>query len=1569
LLGINVSCHEFIHYQFAKTYLRDFITYTLEYLKEFSLSDQRNFKREKFDKVIKNLKDIMYKVYLEPDINNILDNFGLDFGINCIKSHILDKNLLGLKILTETLNEASKGFISVTGMVLSDKHVPTSLLFNKCLQENLFDLIFSAHNQIIQNSADLIKIFLTNRILTKIDLEKIWNKAQNIDLESKKYTYKVFQNNCPYLSTELSDFLIEKITSISHDNLTGVDIDLLIKVYKSAPIDKMKEYVELVTNTVFNTLMSNIESGELLELLLSEFENLLKSWELREFRMQYLELMVVMVVGRKNIFKSLKVIRRTTTLVFIMVDDTTKNKMMNLMLETYSLMDILFLILKEYFEKAKETINQKNLTNTDIETYNFTEEYNLNHNEAMSELFSFLNFITSNNKSSFTKKQIMNLFDLFVLSPICSKDINLFFKWLKECEEKKVIPDDSLKEMLNLMAESDEIDLNNMSLDLFNCLWNIFLSINKAYHKMSFFDGLRETFTYLMSNSSNNYNNNEKINETKSDPFQLEGIELIWKLVISAPRGEISTTAINSFLKLFINSNDNTNSKEQIWSKLISKCIETIKQIKQTQQNESINKTRKIHNCLNLLKCLIEESEKKGTAGCISHSSILRTSIKVINVSNALYHSKSMPKDVLTNFTLKVFANTTLWDLKKIFAKKCKVIPEAIKITSTTLKDITENDHGKTLTELKFKDEESITINRNSVLDNIPKQALVRDRGELTDKFKKALNEIFSRYSTNGEMHPEECARFATVATDSNETLSVEDYRVKGVYQKYDQDRDKILKIEDFYMFFRDKILIDKRVNLVWGNLQSLNYRNDLKQIDEPLDEYNNNKLIMPRYVLSKNQDYFNVISSLQDDEDSIAKEASQLLLIISTNPLIFKHILLLEKLNSCDKDYNFMDLEGNKVEQKYDEVWAEYLDKNNFYKLLYSLQIIDSFFEDLEFSDQHVDCDPTEMLILDDKDKELLQNNQKLYWIESFLSKGGITYLINNIFFKDINNVKFSGLVKKCLNLTIKIIRNTSTCLFKSRISKNKDFLDLIRKKSFTKELSEELLGLERKISLDTNNANNNDLILDRKISEDKNNLEENLIQILIVKCGKQLINSINFKSILNKLMEIMYYIITQNDIDYEERSLINNSINLWTLIIISNENPEEILNYLYKIELTVKLNKENNKELNGEINGNNVESKESNDNKESNDINVNKGSKGNKVYLEDFLFQGLLINPNLSNRVTFQKTIQNLCISFYKLGEIGLITKMLLLLKAKLVDLNDTEKLNCKQLFGLFESLLSTGFKNNKITELLKYKELTEVLVNKIISSSNSNSGKSDEKHKLSNSSNSNVEYEDILVGYLKIINVVVINDKSIINFIAIEKDLIKILIDKFLLKNNNNNNKNQNIKENIDQSITSLVTLTKDKPTTTNEKEKRAYITIYELLQNLISNDESINKLFESNLAKLKEITSKLNKRSYNPDIEKRSSFKYVGLKNLGATCYMNAMLQQFFMIPTFRYCLIQVLDNVDPIITDQTKNIDDNMFHQLQKMFSFLELSNRVEYFPSDFCYTYKDFDVIYNIIIL
>ncbi len=77
-------------------------------------------------------------------------------------------------------------------------------------------------------------------------------------------------------------------------------------------------------------------------------------------------------------------------------------------------------------------------------------------------------------------------------------------------------------------------------------------------------------------------------------------------------------------------------------------------------------------------------------------------------------------------------------------------------------------------------------------------------------------------------------------------------------------------------------------------------------------------------------------------------------------------------------------------------DVWNEYLDKNNFYKLLYSLQIVESFFEDFELGNQNVDCLPNELSILETSDNNLLQNNQRIKWIEYFLTRGGLTHLLD---------------------------------------------------------------------------------------------------------------------------------------------------------------------------------------------------------------------------------------------------------------------------------------------------------------------------------------------------------------------------------------------------------------------------------------------------------------------------------------------------------------------------------------------------------------------------------------------
>ena len=74
-------------------------------------------------------------------------------------------------------------------------------------------------------------------------------------------------------------------------------------------------------------------------------------------------------------------------------------------------------------------------------------------------------------------------------------------------------------------------------------------------------------------------------------------------------------------------------------------------------------------------------------------------------------------------------------------------------------------------------------------------------------------------------------------------------------------------------------------------------------------------------------------------------------------------------------------------------------------------------------------------------------------------------------------------------------------------------------------------------------------------------------------------------------------------------------------------------------------------------------------------------------------------------------------------------------------------------------------------------------------------------------------------------------------------------------------------------------------------------------------------------------------------------------------------MNAMLQQFFMCTTFRYAMLMT-DDKQPESLAKPKNktdlVDDNVLHQLQKMFAFLELTDRQDYNPFEFCFSFKDF---------
>jgi len=54
----------------------------------------------------------------------------------------------------------------------------------------------------------------------------------------------------------------------------------------------------------------------------------------------------------------------------------------------------------------------------------------------------------------------------------------------------------------------------------------------------------------------------------------------------------------------------------------------------------------------------------------------------------------------------------------------------------------------------------------------------------------------------------------------------------------------------------------------------------------------------------------------------------------------------------------------------------------------------------------------------------------------------------------------------------------------------------------------------------------------------------------------------------------------------------------------------------------------------------------------------------------------------------------------------------------------------------------------------------------------------------------------------------------------------------------------------------------------------------------------------------------VDTQLKEWDYSPDDDERSAVGYVGLKNLGCTCYMNSLTQQLFMMPNFRKGILSI-----------------------------------------------------------
>ncbi|XP_061722090.1 ubiquitin carboxyl-terminal hydrolase puf [Cydia pomonella] len=84
-------------------------------------------------------------------------------------------------------------------------------------------------------------------------------------------------------------------------------------------------------------------------------------------------------------------------------------------------------------------------------------------------------------------------------------------------------------------------------------------------------------------------------------------------------------------------------------------------------------------------------------------------------------------------------------------------------------------------------------------------------------------------------------------------------------------------------------------------------------------------------------------------------------------------------------------------------------------------------------------------------------------------------------------------------------------------------------------------------------------------------------------------------------------------------------------------------------------------------------------------------------------------------------------------------------------------------------------------------------------------------------------------------------------------------------------------------------------------------------------------------------------------YWPAEESRSECGYVGLTNLGATCYMASCMQHLYMMPQARAAVLRA---------DPAHSRHGATLHEMQRMFAYLMESERKAYNPRSFCKVYQ-----------
>ena len=1498
---ILIKSDPFLHKDYFKENNDVFKSAFFDAVESLTSKDIKIVQKEYIDYSISFLSRVNYIISGEKNSKKNKE-IKVELSIKLIKSSIFDKKIQGLKMLTE--------YIKIN-LEPEEKIYIIEIIKKNNLIKELFGSNY--HTQIINKSNEILEFMLKNNELTEEEIKLIWSLTEQGDLEAKMTIIKLLSDFIIYLNEKFCNIIlnsinIEKITSFGEKEIDLIK-NLAIKANDKKFIAKC---CEIFCDKIFEINNLNIlEKSPYVNIVENFFEKdeicCKRIIDICESNLkQNKNVLIVLFLLEKIIEKNKKKIKTEKINEINDKKDFIGNEIYNL-IENNKLLYLFKDNLESYKKRAKEAIKNDN----NLREKNLMIDGN-NHENNMKYRIIFLIKIIPMLYPKFDFFTVMK--EICLVDPIFESDKTFFYDFMEKfiSEVNKDIVEDSsnekiaIKEQLfNMLANENK---NNISSSQFNLYIKLFLDINSHKNYLTFF---KPNSNYII-----NINSNVNIND-------IFGIDKLWDLLFELNSEYLSQKLINIIYSLY-----ETKKEIQV---LLDKCVNLIKD----SENITYNK---LQVCMNILKYIIKDSEKNVLIQIKSHNDLLKDCLIYINLEIKKNTSSMMDylNKIRSSKNKKVlFGNTTLIQVKQILSEIYNIEEKDINInlkngdTTSSLTEIYLNKNLKEIFNLNREEKRGLSPFKLKFLGNIVEKEYLVRMGFTNPKFDNMIKEWFTILTNGNEIMDRDAIDNFVAKIEPDKSIDEED-SLYNKLMKYDKGNKSFLLEEEFEDFYNK--LAKNDANTCWEHIKKMGYGQNLERVIKSSD--NNYTIVdknkLPRYILGNDNIFHEALIKLFNKFDK--------------NMNIFQFLFF---LCTNEKKYNELFDSEDKL------ITAESEEDINYLEELYNLLIIESFIQDLEAKKVNLEKIFREKInqgmnqLFGTSTENKLKNLSKDYlpfddeanlekkriYLVNLIEKGGYEKIIKKVVktletvdnnFTDEEKIK----IEYCQHCIILINLLYDSFISKDAKKENKandedDVYFLYEKTDITQILA-------------TNNENDKE---SQKDSKDKiNKLKEIVLNTEYLSLIDKLILFLlkfhqNSNEPLNKhCFKLFLKLVTTNQKLFEQIKVDKNIKQKLSDLIKYNINSKErffiqsLKSYIRELSSN-KQEKDKNKLDNEfliylfEISNSLFNELITNKNEEKSNENKSNSILSYFEYFSDLLKE---ILKNSKNKDIITKLN----------GEF--ISQIYTLLYNDIKEKNSEKKLPEDIFVGIMKILITIIKSDKEIKEQIIYMKINnetlfDVIYNKLIPE---NDQKENSDNNLNNLPDDDLDINNLLSQ---------INEDSDMNPKFIKIDNLSEIIHIF------NTTKKENKEEIISEKVS--INFKNYIMACLNDCTNIEYI--LKLLKIIISFDSKT-----SNYHQMSNITKK-------PKSKKESKkCGYVGLKNIGCICYMNSILQQMYMVTPFRNAIISSDDKKEIKTNTSIYNnrfFDDNLLHQLQKMYTFLTFSEKQAYNPKDFCSAFKDLD--------